>query len=83
MEVTRISDKQQNIEQILLDIKSSSTISGSAQHEFINNNEVDYFISSWPILDNEGLNILEEKIQTDMNFKKQVVCDPSVLNYTM
>ncbi|XP_022160848.1 uncharacterized protein LOC111026963, partial [Myzus persicae] len=75
-EVTRISDKQQNIEQMLLDIKSSSKISRSAQDEFIyNNNEVDYFISSWPILDNEGLNNLEDKIQTDMNFKKQVVCE--------
>lgn len=82
-EVTRISDKQQNIEQMLLDIKSSSKISRSAQDEFIyNNNEVDYFISSWPILDNEGLNNLEDKIQTDMNFKKQVVCDPSVHNVT-
>jgi len=59
-----------------LDIKSSSKISGSAHDEFINNNEVDYFISSWPILDIEGLNNLEDKIQTDMNFKKQVVCDP-------
>lgn len=83
MEITRISDKQENIEKMLLDIKSSSKISGSAQDEFNNNNEIDYFISSWPILDNEGLNNLEDKIQTDMNFKKQVVCDPSVLNYTM
>lgn len=46
MEVIRISDKQENIEQIMLDIKSSSKISGTAQDEFNNNNKVDYFISS-------------------------------------
>lgn len=48
----------------------------SAQDEWINNG-VDYFISNWPIKDNEGLNNLEDKIQTDINFKKQVVCDLS------
>lgn len=71
MEVTRISDKQLSIEQMLLDINSSSNIPSST----IQDNEVDYFISNWPISDDEGLNNLEEKIRTDLNFKKQVVCD--------
>lgn len=71
MEVTRISDKQLSIEQMLLDINSSSNIQSST----IQDNEVDYFISNWPISDDEGLNNLEEKIRTDLNFKKQVVCD--------
>jgi len=53
----------------MLEIKSSSKIAGSAQDEFLNS-EVDYFISSWPIVDNEGLNNLEHKIQTDIKFKK-------------
>jgi len=70
MEVTRISDKQLSIEQMLLDINSSSNIPSST----IQDNEVDYFIYNWPISDDEGLNNLEEKIRTDLNFKKQV-CD--------
>ncbi|XP_016658298.1 uncharacterized protein LOC107883204 [Acyrthosiphon pisum] len=37
--------------------------------------EVDYFVSSWPISDQDGLNDMENKIKSDFNFRKQVVSE--------
>lgn len=35
--------------------------------------EVDYFVSNWPISDQDALKDMEDKIKTDLHFRKQVV----------
>lgn len=69
VEVSNISDTQQEIIKMVNDIqnKTSTQVDDSRAHD------VDYFVSSWPISDQDGLNDMENKIKSDFNFRKQVV----------
>jgi len=69
VEVSNISDTQQEIIKMVNGIqnKTSNQVDDSWAHE------VDYFVSSWPISDHDGLNDMENKIKSDFNFRKQVV----------
>ena len=69
VEVSNISDTQQEIIKMVNDIqnRTSTQVDDSWAHE------VDYFVSSWPISDQDGLNDMENKIKSDFNFRKQVV----------
>lgn len=67
VEVTNISDTQQEIIQA---IKSSR----SANISNFNSSEIDYFVTAWPVSNHEELNTLETKLQDNENdFKNQVV----------
>lgn len=70
VEVSNISDQQQEIIKMINDIqnKNSAQAVDSWAHD-----EVDYFVSNWPISDQDALKDMEDKIKTDLNFRKQVV----------
>jgi len=69
VEVSNISDTQQEIIKMVNDIqnRTSNQVDDSWVHE------IDYFVSSWPISDQDGLDEMENKIKSDPNFRKQVV----------
>uniref|UniRef100_A0A2S2P374 DUF4806 domain-containing protein n=1 Tax=Schizaphis graminum TaxID=13262 RepID=A0A2S2P374_SCHGA len=67
VEVSNISDTQQEIIKLVNNIQNKTQVDDSWA------NEIDYFVSSWPISDHDGLNDMENKIKSDSNFRKQVV----------
>ncbi|XP_050065146.1 uncharacterized protein LOC126554080 [Aphis gossypii] len=67
VEVSNISDTQQVIIKLVNNIQNKTQVDDSWA------NEIDYFVSSWPISDHDGLNDMENKIKSDSNFRKQVV----------
>lgn len=68
VELLNVSDTQQKLIKMVNDIQGR-TITQTDDWT----NEVDYFVSSWPIRNHESLEDLENKIKTDDNFRKQVV----------
>lgn len=70
VEVSNISDTQQEIIKMINDIQNRTS---NPQVEDSWAHEIDYFVSSWPISDQDGLNDMENKIKSDPNFRKQVV----------
>lgn len=67
VEVTKISDTQQEIIQA---INNSS----SANISSFNSCEIDYFITAWPVPNHDELNNLEIKLQAnEHDFKNKVV----------
>lgn len=67
VEVSNISDTQQEIIKLVNNIQNKTQVDDSWA------NEIDYFVSSWPISDHDALNDVENKIKSDSNFRKQVV----------
>lgn len=67
LEITKIANNQREI----IEMINNNNMQASIQNEDI---EMDYFILNWPISNDDGLTILENKIKTDRNFYKQVVC---------
>lgn len=73
IEMTKIADTQQ---EILTFIQTNNVMSNTSQFpsDMQMDHEVDYFISNWPLSDMDTLLSMEQKIKSDQNFRKQVVC---------
>lgn len=73
IEMTKIADTQQ---EILTFIQTNNVINNTFQYpgDMQMDHEVDYFISNWPLSDMDSLLSMEQKIKSDQNFRKQVVC---------
>jgi len=73
IEMTKIADTQQ---EILTFIQTNNVVSNTSQclSGMQMDHEVDYFISNWPLSDMDNLLSMEQKIKSDQNFRKQVVC---------
>lgn len=70
VEVMRISDVQQQI------LEQLSNLNDKGQYSNLNTvsaEEIDYFVSSWPIYTQDELNDLEHRIQYEENCKNKVV----------
>ncbi|KAL5239104.1 hypothetical protein ACI65C_006514 [Semiaphis heraclei] len=69
VEVTKISDTQQEIIQAINN-------SNSANFSILNSCEIDYFVTAWPVPNHEELNNLETKLQAnEHDFKNQVMLE--------
>lgn len=73
IEMTKIADTQQ---EILTFIQTNNVVNNTFQcpGDMQMDHEVDYFISNWPLSDMDNLLSMEQKIKSDQNFRKQVVC---------
>lgn len=72
IQMTKIADTQQ---EILTFIQTNNVVNtfqcpGDVQMD----HEVDYFISNLPLSHMDNLLSIEQKIKSDQNFRKQVVC---------
>ncbi|XP_029347054.1 uncharacterized protein LOC115034396 [Acyrthosiphon pisum] len=76
IEMAKISDTQQ---EILTFIQTNNMVGNTSQCPGVMqmDHEVDYFISNWPLSDIDNLLSMEQKIKSDQNFRKQVVCELS------
>ncbi|XP_050063627.1 uncharacterized protein LOC126552760 [Aphis gossypii] len=76
IEMTKIADTQQ---EILTFIQTNNVVNNTFQcpGDMQMDHEVDYFISNWPLSDMDNLLSMEQKIKSDQNFRKQVVCELS------
>lgn len=70
VEVSNISDTQQEIIRMVNDIQNKNSTQAV---DDLWAHEVDYFVSNWPMSDQDALKDMENKITTDFNFCKQVV----------
>jgi len=69
VEVTKISDTQQEIIDSINNSRSNITTFNSWT------GDIDYFVTAWPIPNHEELNNFETKLQVnEQDFKNKVVC---------
>jgi len=68
VEVSNISNTQQEIIKMVNDIQNRTSIQvdDSWAHE------VDYFVLSWPISDQNGRTDMENKVKSGINFRKKL-----------
>lgn len=71
MEVMKIRDVQENILEQISNLNNQGLYSANTivSHE----ENIDYFVSTWPISTQDELNNLENKMQFEQDFKNNVV----------
>ncbi|CAI6363437.1 unnamed protein product [Macrosiphum euphorbiae] len=72
IEINKISDVQQQILQ-QISVLNEGCNSNKTPAALVE--EIDYFISTWPLSSHDELNDMEQKIQFEKDFKNKVVCE--------
>jgi len=73
IEVNKISDVQQQILQQISVLNEGCNYCNSNKTPAALVEEIDYFVSTWPLSSHDELNDMEQKIQFEQDFKNKVV----------